>query len=135
MKRLILLFIFCLALGFSCGQDASCLQCICNVESNCKPLPCAMDGGSLSCGYYQIKELYWIDCGRPGGSLTACSLDKACSETCVKAYMKRYGTYCTGGRTPTCQDYARIHNGGPLGCKKDATLYYWSKVNACLTSG
>ncbi|RNA33333.1 lysozyme [Brachionus plicatilis] len=135
MKNLIFLFIFCIAVGFTCGQDAACLKCICNVESNCRPLSCAMDGGSLSCGYYQIKEVYWIDCGRPGGSLTACSLDKTCSENCVKAYMKRYGTYCTGGRTPTCQDYARIHNGGPLGCKKDSTLTYWNKVNACLSIG
>jgi len=25
-----------------------------------------MDEYSLSCGPYQIKEPYWIDCGRPG---------------------------------------------------------------------
>ena len=26
-----------------------------------------MDVGSLSCGPYQIKEPYWIDCGSLGG--------------------------------------------------------------------
>ena len=28
---------------------------------------CRMDMGSLSCGPYQIKSPYWIDCGSPGG--------------------------------------------------------------------
>jgi len=27
---------------------------------------CGPDAGSLSCGPYQIKQRYWIDCGRPG---------------------------------------------------------------------
>lgn len=27
---------------------------------------CKMDAGSLSCGPYQIKKAYWIDCGKPG---------------------------------------------------------------------
>ena len=54
----------------------------------------------------------------------------ACSQTCVQNYMQRYGTYCTKGRTPTCQDYARIHNGGPNGCNNPNTLSYWRKVQA-----
>lgn len=115
--------------------DDKCLQCICKIESNCQPLGCAWDVNSNSCGYYQLKEVYWTDCGKPGTSLAACAKDKACSEKCVKAYMQRYGTYCTGGRTPTCQDYARIHNGGPTGCQKTATVGYWNKVSACYSSG
>ena len=31
----------------------SCLKCICKAESGCRPLGCHMDGGSLSCGYFQ----------------------------------------------------------------------------------
>ncbi len=80
---------------------------------------------------YQIKENYWIDCVKPGGSLEACGKNKACSDECVHAYMRRYVIYCTGGRTPTCEDYARIHNGGPNGCKEAATLPYWIRVLAC----
>jgi hypothetical protein len=26
-----------------------------------------MDQGSLSCGWYQLKYDYWLDCGQPGG--------------------------------------------------------------------
>jgi len=37
-------------------------------ESGCSPLSCAMDVGSLSCGYFQIKDAYWQDCGSIGGS-------------------------------------------------------------------
>uniref|UniRef100_UPI002348EE61 Lysozyme n=1 Tax=Hirudo medicinalis TaxID=6421 RepID=UPI002348EE61 len=111
----------------------SCLRCICKVEGCDSQIgKCGMDVGSLSCGPYQIKKPYWIDCGKPGGGYESCTKNKACSETCVRAYMKRYGTFCTGGRTPTCQDYARIHNGGPRGCKSSATVGYWNKVQKCL---
>lgn len=30
---------------------------------------CRMDSDSLSCGPYQIKEEFWIDCGSPGESM------------------------------------------------------------------
>merc|ERR1712138_204196 len=99
------------------AMTSKCLSCICEVESNCNEnVGCVPDPVTLSCGPYQIKEAYWIDCGRPGGSYQACANSKSCSEQCIDAYMARYGTYCTGGRTPNDQDYARIHNGGPLGC-------------------
>jgi len=48
--------------------------------------------------------------------------------------MKRYGTVCTRGRAPTCQDYARIHNGGPNGCRSKYTVGYWKKVERCCAS-
>lgn len=66
----------------------TCIQCICNVESGCRPLSCKWDVNSLSCGYfqvfnkrfclclmleyimhtktfYQIKKGYYIDCYEP----------------------------------------------------------------------
>ena len=115
--------------------DQKCLSCICTVESGCRPLGCSWDVYSDSCGYYQIKKEYWMDCGSPGGSLAACAANKACADKCVKDYMTRYGSRCTGGRAPTCQDYARIHNGGPNGCNVGATAGYWNKVSACYNSG
>lgn len=39
--------------------------------------------------------------------------------------------YCTAerlGRQPTLEDFARVHNGGPNGYKKEATKKYWEKV-------
>ena len=35
-------------------------------ETHCKAIGCRMDVGSLSCGYFQIKYNYWLDCGKPG---------------------------------------------------------------------
>lgn len=34
-------------------------------------------------------------------------------------------------KTWTCEDLARIHNGGPTGHKKKATIAYWDKVKTC----
>ncbi|CAF2388977.1 unnamed protein product [Rotaria sp. Silwood2] len=134
-KTIIVVVLLAITAATFAQINDKCLQCICKIESGCRPLGCAWDVNSNSCGYYQLKNVYWIDCGKPGGSLEACSKDKACSEKCVRAYMQRYGTRCTGGRTPTCQDYARIHNGGPTGCQKSATVGYWNKVAACYNSG
>lgn len=118
--------------GGSGGFTDRCLGCICNIESNCNPnIGCVMDVGSLSCGPYQIKEAYWIDCGRPGSGWQSCANNMSCAQGCVRAYMNRYGTFCTGGRTPTCQDYSRIHNGGPRGCTSSATVSYWNKIQSC----
>ena len=68
----------------------------------------------------------------------SCTKQMQCSETCVKAYMKRYGSRCTGTPNPTCRDYARIHNGGPSGCKTSSKpeteknlQVYWAKVKKC----
>jgi soluble lytic murein transglycosylase-like protein len=52
-------------------------------------------------------------------------------ETAIKialAYFDRYATKQRLGRTPTFEDWARIHNGGPNGFKKTATDKYWKKV-------
>lgn len=46
------------------------------------------------------------------------------------AYMSRYATEDRLGRTPTAEDIARIHNGGPNGYRKVATDDYWAKVKA-----
>lgn len=113
------------------GVDSRCLTCICQVESDCSPKECAWDVNSISCGYYQLKKVYWIDCKSPGESFESCAASKACSETCIQAYMDRYARRCTKGREPTCEDYARIHNGGPSGCKNSNTNGYWARVSAC----
>uniref|UniRef100_A0A1I8IHX4 lysozyme n=1 Tax=Macrostomum lignano TaxID=282301 RepID=A0A1I8IHX4_9PLAT len=79
-------------------------RCICLIESDCNNnIGCAPDTDNLlACGPYQIKNAFWID------------------------------AYCTNNRPPTLQDYARIHNGGPLGCRHHYTAGYWDKVRTCL---
>ncbi len=119
------------SLGVNNAVDDKCLACICQVESECKPLRCKWDVYSNSCGYYQLKHEYWKDCGSPGGSLEACAINKSCADKCVRTYMNRYGSRCVRGRTPTCQDYARVHNGGPNGCRSAVTSSYGNKVARC----
>ncbi|XP_045160027.2 invertebrate-type lysozyme-like [Mercenaria mercenaria] len=105
----------------------ACLDCICKLESGgCRPIGCNMDEGTLSCGYFQIKEPYWIDCGRPGSSWKACADDLQCASQCIQNYMKRYASHY---HCPmTCEGYAREHNGGPQGCHHTDTLHYWHNV-------
>ena len=61
----------------------------------------------------------------------SCTKQMKCSKQCVVKYARRYASECTGGRTPTCEDYARVHNGGPKGCRHDDTLSYWQRVKRC----
>ncbi|OWF49893.1 lysozyme-like [Mizuhopecten yessoensis] len=103
-----------------------CLSCICQLESGCKPLGCHLDEGTDSCGYFQIKEVYWLDCGKPGGSLEACAADMQCSSSCIQQYMHRYIGYSRC--VHNCESYARIHNGGPAGCHHSNTLHYWNNI-------
>nr|ADM34988.1 lysozyme [Mactra quadrangularis] len=103
-----------------------CMRCICLVESNCQKIGCRMDVGSLSCGYFQIKEAYFKDCDMKGKEWKSCADDIACASQCVQNYMKRYAAR---NKCPaTCEGYAREHNGGPRGCKNPNTEGYWQKV-------
>nr|AYC12388.1 lysozyme 2 [Sinonovacula constricta] len=114
--------------------EDDCMSCICTMESGCNPLDCRMDVGSLSCGYFQIKLPYYQDCGQPRSDLgwKGCSNDLTCAATCVQNYMRRY--VGRSGCSPTCQTYAREHNGGPIGCRRSSTLKYWEalkKIPGC----
>jgi len=66
-----------------------------------------------------------------GTDYHTCAMKMECSEECVRAYLKRYAEKCTRGRTPTCEDYSRVHNGGPEGCENSDTLSYWQRVMRC----
>ena len=81
---------------------------MCEVESNCDPTKV---GKANEIGWYQILPDFWTD-----------------AEKVILAYWDRYATIKRLGRVPTDEDRARIHNGGPNGYKKEATIAYWSKV-------
>ena len=53
---------------------------------------------------------------------------RPCSRTMVREYLKYYATKERIGRSPTLEDMARIHNGGPAGWRKKSTKKYWLKV-------
>ncbi len=81
------------------------------------------DGGR-ALGPLQIHHVYWKD-AKVKGKYSDCS-DLAYSITVAKAYMKRYAPKAY--RDNNYEVLARIHNGGPSGHKKLATIKYWNKV-------
>lgn len=104
------------------------------VESNGNDRAIGDDG--LAYGALQIHACYVADANEfANESWThedAYDRDKAIQI--FLAYMDRYATEKRLGRIVTIEDIARIHNGGPNGYKKDATLKYWHKVKAELIS-
>ena len=77
---------------------------------------------------YQIHESYWSDGTRildvDWGYEEAFAPEK--SRMVVQAYLLHYG------RNKTLIEIARIHNGGPGGYEKDATLPYAQKIEEIL---
>ena len=94
-------------------------------------------------GPYQIHEIYHTDAAERDTALTGyaqCATSKAYSERVIFSYMGRYAPQSRHrllNGTAMLKDVemiARIHNGGPRGSLKRATLPYWSKVHAALLS-
>ena len=114
------------------------LDAIRKVESGgCSdPLNAVGDHG-LSIGPYQIMEVYHTDAKQVDQSLPPYDSLKgpnsiSNSERVMLAYSNRYTTAARLGREPTFEDFARNHNGGPDGYKKDSTIGYFEKVKANL---
>jgi hypothetical protein len=82
------------------------------------------DGKAI--GPYQIHREYWQDAVEfdltIGGKYEDC-MNKAYSEKIIRAYWKRYAP-----KGATVEQLARIHNGGPKGHTRNATLKYWKKI-------
>lgn len=87
--------------------------------------PILGDNGN-ALGPLQIHLSYFKDSNISGSYDQVSVLRNA--TTVFLAYMDRYGTSRRLGHTPTAEDVARIHNGGPNGYKKSSTLAYWNKV-------
>jgi len=83
-------------------------------------------------GAFQIWESYWRDgvayVPSIGGGYQDCK-DSKYAEFVVRAYLARYAPK---GKTVTLEMLARIHNGGPRGYLKPATLKYWVKIQKVL---
>ena len=115
------------------------LDAIRKVESGgcADPLNAVGDGG-LSIGPYQIMECYHSDAKAFDPSLPPYESLRgpgsiANSERVMQAYSNRYTTEKRLGRPPTFEDFARNHNGGPDGYKKDSTVGYFAKVKGNLS--
>ena len=85
-------------------------------------------------GPMQIHRIYWLDAVDHDPSLVANGetydsvRDRAYARRVVMAYWSRYA------KSWDSETLARIHNGGPKGHRKAATLGYWAKVRAKLGS-
>ena len=102
---------------------------------------CKGDNGNAY-GPYQIWSVYHLDAAERDKSLndySLCLRSKSYSERVVRAYMSRYAPASISrlerglGRLKDVEIIARIHNGGPRGARKQATLRYWHKVHREVT--
>ena len=89
----------------------------------------AVGDGGKAIGRYQIWRVYWIDAtefDKSIGGRYEDVRDKDYAEKVMRSYFRRYASraYESGD----WQTLARIHNGGPRGHKKAATIGYWEKV-------
>ena len=84
-------------------------------------------------GPYRITKDYWFDAMEYGiikgycvwWKYETCVYIPAYCELAMTLYWKRYGAV-------TNEQKARMHNGGPRGMQKDATLEYWQKVQEAM---
>jgi len=93
------------------------------VETSGRHGPILGDNGR-SLGPLQISRAYFTD-SRVGGTYEQVS-DLGFARRVVSAYLKRYAPKAwAAGDVVTL---ARIHNGGPAGARKAATVNYGAKV-------
>ena len=120
------------------------LEAIRQVETGGEPnegIGARGDGGKAY-GPFQIWEPYHRDAAERDKSLTdhnLCLTSRSYSERVVRAYMNRYARASLRrleagkGTLKDVEVVSRIHNGGPRGASKDATLGYWAKVRREVT--
>ena len=93
------------------------------VETSGRTGPILGDGGK-ALGPLQIHRAYHAD-ARIGGDYARCA-DLDYSRRVVSAYLQRYAPAAwAAGDVKTL---ARVHNGGPRGASKPATVAYGDKV-------
>ncbi len=109
------------------------LDALIQVESGGDAEAVGDDGKAL--GVLQIHQVYWQDAVEISSDLATRKYedvkDPEYAERVVIAYMMRYARNAL-----IASDYektSRIHNGGPRGHRKRATLPYWEKVEAIMS--
>ena len=114
-------------------QQTQLVQALIQVESSGQDDAIGDKGKAIGC--LQIWEIYWRDaCERSniGGKYYDC-FTRDYSIKVFDAYMKRYAREAwTNPKKFDAEKVARIHNGGPKGYKKTATIKYWKKVQKVL---
>jgi hypothetical protein len=121
MKRLALFLALCATAH--CAPPDSFWRALHLVETGGRRGAILGDNGK-ALGPLQIHRAYWQD-ARVGGRYEDCA-DLDYSKRVASAYLKRYAPKAwAAGDVVTL---ARIHNGGPAGDRKAATVSYGAKV-------
>lgn len=96
----------------------------------------AVGDGGKAIGRYQIWRVYWQDavahCPTLKDARYEDVTERVYAERVLVAYMLRYCAQAVADK-----DYerlSRVHNGGPRGHRKQATLGYWSRVSRALAA-
>jgi len=94
----------------------------------------AVGDGGKAIGRFQIWEIYWSDacqvCPALRDAVYQDVTDRVYAERVVVAYMLRYCPQAVADKD--WERLSRVHNGGPRGHRKQATVGYWRKVQAQL---
>lgn len=108
------------------------LKAMIQVESGGDPE--AVGDGGRAIGILQIHRGYWADATRFLGVSWPYSdaKDPVKAAAAVRAYCEHYARHY--GRPWTAETISRIHNGGPRGWEKQATIRYYRKVQAAMSA-
>ena len=124
MKTAILLLALCATAH--AAPPASFFRALHVVETSGRTGPILGDQGR-ALGPLQIHRAYHAD-ARIGGDYSRCA-DLDYSKRVVSAYLQRYAPAAwAAGAAGDVVTLARIHNGGPRGASKPATVAYGDKV-------
>ena len=88
----------------------------------------AVGDGGKSVGPYQIGRAYWADGCKQGNVKWDYDEHVRDSDHCEYVMYYYWQRYCRQAMNGDWQTLARVHNGGPTGPAKKATLPYWQKV-------
>ena len=115
------------------AQQTELINALIQVESNGKDDAVGDNGNAIGC--LQIWKIYHIDAterSNIGGVYTDC-FQRDYAVLVFDAYMRRYARSAwTDPLKFDAEKVARIHNGGPKGYRKKATVKYWKKVQKVL---
>ena len=114
--------LFCIRAPFY--THAQILRAIWLVESSGRLENVPAGDGGRSIGPLQISMNYWVDSRVEGHYQDCLHVDYA--RKVVAAYMQRWVGEAWLRRD--AEVIARVHNGGPKGMRKQATLGYWQRV-------
>lgn len=111
------------------AEQRKLVNAIIQVESGGDDDAVGDNGNAIGC--LQIWKVYWQDAverSKLGGKYEDC-YDRNYAIKVFDAYMTRYAKEkWTDPKKFDAEHVARIHNGGPKGYKKKATIKYWNKV-------